>query len=110
MDAPTGPDAYGEVRLMGWSGGQVNQVGAAATAYVHRDSTSLLRPAVWWIDGTPRTLRHDLLDWMAESWRYIQPFTQDQAFQNWPYEGIANWQQAYYGSNFPPARPGEAAL
>lgn len=101
MEAPAGPDAYGEVRLMCWSGGQVNTVSPAATAYVHRESNSLLRPAVWWIDGTPRSLQRDLLDWMAESWRYIQPFTQDQAFQNWPYEGIANWQQAYYGANFP---------
>ena len=100
MQAPTGPDAFGEVRLMGWSGGAVNQVSPSATAYVHRDSNSLLRPAVWWIDGTPRGLQRDLLDWMAESWRYIHPFTQDQAFQNWPYEGIADWRSAYYGANF----------
>lgn len=101
MNAPTGPDAYGEVRLMGWSGGAVNQVSPSATAYVHRNSVSLLRPAVWWINGTPRSLQRDLLDWMAESWGYIQPFTQDQAFQNWPYEKIVNWQHAYYGANFP---------
>ncbi len=101
MAAPTGPGAYGEVRLMGWSGGAVNHVSPAATAYVHRSSVSLLRPAVWWINGTPGTLQRDLLDWMASSWRYIEPFTQDQAFQNWPYEKIANWPQAYYGANFP---------
>ena len=101
MAAPTGADAYGEVRLMGWSGGMVDQVSPSATAYVHRNSNSLLRPAVWWIAHTPKTLQRELLDWMAESWRYIQPYTQDQAFQNWPYEGITDWPTAYYGANFP---------
>ena len=101
MDAPTGEDAYAEVRLMCWSGGVVNQVSPSATAYVHRDSASLLRPAVWWINGTPAARQRELLDWMASSWCYIQPFTQDQVFQNWPYEGVTDWKTAYYGANFP---------
>lgn len=99
--APGGTgDAYAEVRLMCWSGGHViNGVAPGATAYVHRESTSLLRPAVWWRNTHP-ALQRDLLDWMASTWSYIQPHTQDQAFQNWPYAGITDWPTAYYGANF----------
>ena len=101
ITAPGGTsDAYAEVRLMCWSGGHViNGVAPGATAYVHRNSNSLLRPAVWWADTRP-ALQRDLLDWMSSTWSYIQSHTQDQAFQNWPYAGITNWPTAYYGANF----------
>ena len=102
VSAPGGTgEAYAEVRLMCWSGGHViNGVAPGATAYVHRDSNSLLRPAVWWRD-TPKSLQRDLMDWMASAWDYIQPHTQDQSFQNWPYAGVTDWRTAYYGANFP---------
>jgi len=102
VSAPGGTaDAYAEVRLMCWSGGHViNGVSPAATAYVHRDSSSLLRPAIWWAN-TPASLRQDLLGWMSSAWAYIGPHTQAGAFQNWPYQGIADWRTAYYGANFP---------
>jgi FAD/FMN-containing dehydrogenase len=101
-DAPGGTsDACAEARLLCWSGGHViNGVDPAATAYAHRDSNSLLQPAVWWTDTKP-ALQRDLLDWMSRSWDYIRPFTQDQSFQNWPYQSTKDWHSAYYGGNFP---------
>jgi len=100
MNAPGGTsDAFAEVRLMCWSGGSViNGIPRTQTAYVHRNSTTLLRPAVWWRE-TPRGLQNDLLAWMNSTYAYIQPYTQPESFQNWPDAVISDWPQAYYGEN-----------
>lgn len=99
LAAPGGTDdANAEVRLMCWSGGQVNRVAADAMAYVHRSGNHLLRPAVWWRDQPP-SMQRDLLDWTADTFAFISEFTAPGSFQNWPYSDQKDWQQAYYGSN-----------
>lgn len=98
--APGGTeDANAEVRLMCWSGGQVNRVPPDAMAYVHRSSNNMLRPAVWWRDQ-PQSMQQDLLAWTAETFDFISGFTGAGSFQNWPYSAQKDWQQAYYGANF----------
>lgn len=92
-------DANAEIRLMCWSGGQINKVSPDAMAYVHRSSNHLLRPAVWWHDQPP-SMEQDLTDWLADTFRFISTFTQPGSFQNWPYSDQEDWQQAYYGTNF----------
>lgn len=99
LAAPGGTDdANAEVRLMCWSGGQVNRVAADAMAYVHRADNHLLRPAVWWRDQ-PASMQQDLLDWTADTFAFVSGFTQPGSFQNWPYSDQKDWQQAYYGAN-----------
>ncbi|WP_174397969.1 FAD-binding oxidoreductase [Mycolicibacterium sphagni] len=92
-------DANAEVRLMCWSGGRANRIAGDAMAYVHRSDNHLLRPAVWWRDQ-PDSMQRDLLDWTADTFRFISDFTQPGSFQNWPYSAQMDWQQAYYGANF----------
>lgn len=92
-------DANAEVRLVCWSGGQVNRPSPDAMAYVHRSSNHLLRPAVWW-RGQPQSMQQDLIGWLADTFRFISTFAQPSSFQNWPYSEQEDWQQAYYGANF----------
>lgn len=97
--APGGTtEANAEVRLMCWSGGKVNEVAPDATAYVHRKSHNLLRPAIWWADQ-PDSLVRDLQDWQQETFAYVSQHAEKGSFVNWPYAQLDDWARAYYGSN-----------
>jgi FAD/FMN-containing dehydrogenase len=99
LNAPGGSEeANAEVRLMCWSGGVVNDVPADATAYVHRSSNNLLRPATWWRDQ-PQAMIDDLQDWQRETFAYASQFTEQGSFVNWPYAELDDWARAYYGAN-----------
>ena len=99
LNAPGGSEeANAEVRLMCWSGGVVNDVPADATAYVHRASNNLLRPAIWWRDQ-PQAMINDLQDWQRETFAYASQFSEQSSFVNWPYAELDDWERAYYGTN-----------
>ena len=99
LNAPGGSEeANAEVRLMCWSGGVVNDVPADATAYAHRASNNLLRPAIWWRDQ-PQAMVDDLQDWQRETFAYASQFTEQGSFVNWPYAELDDWARAYYGAN-----------
>ena len=99
INAPGGTeDANAEVRLMCWSGGVVNDVPSDATAYVHRASHNLLRPAIWWREQ-PQAMIDDLQDWQRETFAYASQFTEQGSFVNWPYADLDDWGRAYYGAN-----------
>ncbi len=98
-EAPGGTDAANaEVRLMGWSGGKVNSVAPDATAYAHRKSNNLLRPAIWW-SNQPDSMVQDLRDWHAETFAYVSQHAEMGSFVNWPYADLSDWARAYYGGN-----------
>lgn len=92
-------DANCEVRMMCWSGGAVNLVPSDATAYVHRGSHNLLRPAIWWADQ-PESMVRDLQQWQEETFAFVSQHAEDGSFVNWPYARLQGWEQAYYGDNF----------
>jgi len=97
--APGGTEeANAEVRLMCWSGGKVNKVAPDATAYPHRNSNSLLRPAIWWA-SQPDSLIRDLQDWQRETFAYVSQHAEKGSFVNWPYAELDDWARAYYGGN-----------
>lgn len=97
--APGGSEeANAEVRLMCWSGGKVNEVAPDATAYVHRESHNLVRPAIWWADQ-PDSMVRDLQDWQKETSLYVSQHAERGSFVNWPYAELDDWARAYYGSN-----------
>ena len=97
--APGGTeDANAEVRLMCWSGGKANEVAPEATAYVHRKSNNLLRPAIWWANQ-PDSLVRDLQDWQKDTFGYVSQHAEKGSFVNWPYTELDDWGRAYYGSN-----------
>lgn len=100
--APGGtPDAYCEVRLMCWTGGRVNDVPSDATAYVHRDSTALLRPALWWQPTSLPAVQRDMARWFDDVLGFIAPYCQPSAFQNWPYRALPDALNQYYRANLP---------
>ena len=39
--------------------------------------------------------------WFSDTLRFITPFCQPSAFQNWPYRGLPDALTQYYGSNLP---------
>ncbi len=86
---------------MCWTGGKANTVAPDATAYVHRSSTGLLRPAIWWQPTSSPGLQREMQGWFSDTLRFITPFCQPSAFQNWPYRGLPDALTQYYGSNLP---------
>lgn len=98
--APGGTsNAYCEVRLMCWTGGKVNEVAPGDTAYVHRNSTALLRPALWWRPASLPAVQRDMVRWFDETLSFIAPYCQPSAFQNWPYRALPDALNQYYRTN-----------
>ena len=101
---PRPQDGYGGFGIMGWIGGQVNQVRPHETAYVHRNATSLLEFNSGWPDPLhptkwPTPVPADVVDWMDELWETVYPFTSGQSHQNCPDPKLHDWARAYYGEN-----------
>lgn len=99
LDAPADSDeAFAEVRMMCWSGGAVNRVDSDATAFPHRSSHQLLRPAIWWREQ-PDSVVTDLQAWQKETFSYVSEHAEQGSFVNWPYADLPDWEKAYYGPN-----------
>lgn len=87
---------------LGWVGGDVvNAVPRAATAYVHRDVSTLLRPTTVWSDDAPASVGRDLNDWTKAVVNELTPFTPDESYQNFPNRMIKDARRQYYGQNLP---------
>ena len=83
------------------SGGQINRVPAAATAFVHRDALcSIQYIANWYPNTTPAAVR-SASAWPHATRTSMQPYVSGQAYQNYVDPLITNWQQAYFGKNYP---------
>lgn len=99
LAAPGGTEeANAEVRMMCWSGGAVNRRPSDATAFPHRSSHNLLRPAIWWREQ-PESMIKDLQDWQRDTFAYVSDHAQQGSFVNWPYAQLPDWEAAYYGDN-----------
>ena len=91
-----------EIMLHCWTGGPaINGVAPEATAYVHRNATSLLRASAWWLPQTPAADQARALAWLDQAFATIRPFTTGASFVNWPNASLPNWADAYYGANLP---------
>jgi hypothetical protein len=89
------------VELMCWAGGVVQSVAPGATAYVHRNSTTIPRVSTWWQADTPLAQQQQLQRWMQGAYGIIQRAAQNQSFQNFPSPLVLDWPTAYYGKNVP---------
>jgi len=73
-------------------GGALNRVAPAATAFVHRNVLSSIQ---YFAAGDPTSARA----WVNSSRASLKPAVTGAAYVNYIDPALANWQQAYYGSN-----------
>jgi FAD/FMN-containing dehydrogenase len=82
-------------------GGAVNQVEPHATAFVHR--TALFNAQYlteWTSPGTAAGVANQHA-WLRSFYARLHPHGNGEAYQNYIDPELTNWQQAYYGENYP---------
>jgi FAD/FMN-containing dehydrogenase len=82
-------------------GGAVNKVAPDATAFVHRDALFGAQYYTSWTWPGTAAGRANQLAWIRAYYKAIHPNANGQAYQNYPDPDLVNWQQAYYGANYP---------
>ncbi len=82
-------------------GGAVNRVPAQATAFVHRDALFGAQYYTSWRWPGTAAGRASQHSWITSYYNSVHPHASGQAYQNYPDPSLANWQQAYYGVNYP---------
>ena len=88
---------------LGWVGKSVdNQIKRDATAYVHRDALTLLRPSCSWANGDAAA-GNALMAWTNEVIAAIGPGAYE-SYQNFPNRAIPNFLDAYYAENLTPLK------
>jgi hypothetical protein len=73
-------------------GGALNRVSPTATAFVHRDTLASIQ---YFASGDAASAR----SWVNASRATLAAATSGAAYVNYIDPALANWQQAYYGSN-----------
>lgn len=105
----TTEERFGQLAFYGWTGGVINKVPRTATAYCHRDSSSLIRISGVWKLGEDRpegaaSIPGEIRDWVDGAWRAVAPHATNESYQNFPDPLLEDWGRAYYGENLPRLR------
>ncbi len=101
LGAIRGADGGGGSIAFDALGGAVNQVHPAATAFVHRDALFLAQYYTSWNwPGTSRAVANQHR-WLQSYYNSLHPHASGQAYQNYIDPDLTDWQQAYYGANYP---------
>src|ERR1700761_7193115 len=82
-------------------GGAVNRVAPGATAFVHRNALFGAQYTTDWTNGAGSTGINNQHAWLRSYWSSMRRYASGQAYQNYIDPDLTNWQQAYYGGNFP---------
>jgi len=82
-------------------GGAVNKVAPDATAFVHRDALFGAQYYTSWVWPGTAVGRANQLAWIRAYYKAIHPNANGQTYQNYLDPDLVNWQQAYYGANYP---------
>ncbi|MFD9123422.1 FAD-binding oxidoreductase [Kitasatospora sp. NPDC059571] len=81
-------------------GGAINRVGAADTAFVHRDGLFTAQyTANFPVGVTGGTDADRSWSWLDGVWTAMRPYASGQAYQNYVDPRLDGWEQAYYGAN-----------
>jgi FAD/FMN-containing dehydrogenase len=97
------PGAGGGVVFDGY-GGAINQVAASETAFVHRNAVSCAQYSITYASTPPsQNAASAAAAWLQDLHQVFEPETQG-SYQNYIDPTLADWQQAYYGSNLPRLR------
>ena len=82
-------------------GGAVNRVKPAATAFVHRNALFGAQYTTDWTNGASSAGINNQHAWLRNYWSSMRRYASGQAYQNYIDPDLTNWQQAYYGGNYP---------
>jgi FAD/FMN-containing dehydrogenase len=82
-------------------GGAINRVKPGATSFVHRNALFGAQYTTDWTNGAGSTGINNQHTWLRKYWSSMRPYASGQAYQNYIDPDLTNWQQAYYGGNFP---------
>jgi FAD/FMN-containing dehydrogenase len=82
-------------------GGAINAVAPDATAFVHRHELCAMQSSTSWGPGDSAATVAGAQAWVAQTATTMAPFVSSSAYQNYIDPTLADWAQAYYGSNLP---------
>ena len=82
-------------------GGAVNRVKPADTAFVHRDALWLAQYYTSWTAPGSRSGIANQSSWISSYYNAVHPHASGQAYQNYLDPSLSNFEQAYYGTNYP---------
>jgi FAD/FMN-containing dehydrogenase len=100
IERVTGDERFASAEVLAFAhGGAINRVGAAETAFVHRDAVFSLRYAAFWPADAPAETGPAVLGWIRDVHAAIAPHVSHAAVVNYPDPGLAGWARAYYGAN-----------
>jgi hypothetical protein len=82
-------------------GGAMNKPSQSATAFVHRDALFLAQYSTTWTSPGARADVVRQHAWLRNYYQSLHPHASGQAYQNYVDPDLADWPEAYYGSNYP---------
>ncbi|MER6424904.1 FAD-binding oxidoreductase [Streptomyces sp. NPDC001137] len=103
LGAFTADPVPGQFRFLGLFpyGGRINEISPTATAFVHRDCAFNAGYAVTLSTADPAAQDRDRAQaWVNAAHTTMDPYSNQQAYQNYMDPALATWRQAYYGKNY----------
>jgi FAD/FMN-containing dehydrogenase len=82
-------------------GGAINRVAPGDTAFVHRNALFLAQYTTTWNTGASAAGAGQQAAWQREFYASMRPYASGQCYQNYIDPSLTDWQQAYYGANYP---------
>ena len=82
-------------------GGALNRPSPSSTAFVHRDSLFGAQYSTSWNAGGSASGVSRQHAWLRSYYASMRPWASGQCYQNYVDPDLTNWQQAYYGANYP---------
>jgi FAD/FMN-containing dehydrogenase len=90
-------------------GGAINRVAPEETAFVHRRTLASIQYVAGYAVGDPDGVRVANRSWLRGTVRAVAPYVSTSAYQNYIDPELADWPNAYYGTNLPRLRKVKAS-
>lgn len=85
-------------------GGAVSRVPSAATAFPHRDAFAVAQLLGTWDASAPAAVGEATQTWLHDLYARARPLIGRGAYVNYADAELSDWEDAYYGANYPRLR------